>query len=126
MEGDASSNNLATLNTYPTFQQEEEEEYPDYNIDDYDSEAGNMTVFSLLLRPFTWVLCQQQSSKNYKFYHVISLDSDDGEETICFYSESGDDDITCLPELENHGTFNLNYWIALWNFSISNINSDLW
>ena len=45
VEGDASSNNLATLNTYPTFQQEEEEEYPDYNIDDYESEAGNNNIF---------------------------------------------------------------------------------
>ena len=45
MEGDASSNNLATLNTYPTLQQEEEEEYPDYNIDDYESEAGNIDIF---------------------------------------------------------------------------------
>ena len=54
-------------------------------------------------------LCQQQNSKNYDLYSVISLDSDDGEETICFYSESGDDDITCLPEVENHGKFGLNY-----------------
>ena len=44
VEGDASSNNLATLNTYPTLQQEEEE-YPDYNIDDYESEAGNIDIF---------------------------------------------------------------------------------
>ena len=102
------------MNNYPTFQQEEEEEYPEYNIDDYDSEAGNMTVFFITVKTIHMsIKCQQQSSKNYNFYHVISLDSDDGEETICFYSESGDDDITCLPELENHGTFSLNYWIAL-------------
>ena len=44
VEGDASSNNLATLNTYPTLQQDEEEEYPEYNIDDYESEAGNIDI----------------------------------------------------------------------------------
>ena len=48
MEGDASSNNLATLNTYPTLQQEEEEEYPEYNIDDYESETGNIDILYAL------------------------------------------------------------------------------
>ena len=36
---------------------------------------------------------------------IILYDIDDyGEgETICFYNESGDDDITCLPEVEHQG-----------------------
>merc|ERR1712227_62470 len=66
LHGEANANNVEALNNNPTFQQEDEEEYPDYTLDDFDS------------------------------------DTEDGEETICFYSESGDDDITCLPELENH------------------------
>jgi len=65
LQGEANTNNVAALNGNPTFQQEDEEEYPDYTLDDFDSDA------------------------------------EDDEETICFYSESGDDDITCLPELEN-------------------------
>ena len=124
VEGDASSNNLATLNTYPTLQQDEEEEYPEYNIDDYESEAGNIDIFLHCVwghSNITIELSQQQNSKNYDLYFVISLDSDDGEETICFYSESGDDDITCLPEVENHGKFGSNYWLILQK---TNMNSD--
>ena len=35
-------------------------------------------------------------------FNVYFLDVD--EETICFYNdESDDDDITCLPEIANHG-----------------------
>ena len=29
--------------------------------------------------------------------------SDDAGETICFYNESDDDDIRCLPEIASHG-----------------------
>ena len=44
LEGENHANDLTASDSNPLYQQEDEEEYPDYTIDDFDSETGKYIV----------------------------------------------------------------------------------